>query len=392
MEALGIDVFHCQGLDYLIMVDRYSGYPMLACLNRLDTASIIAILEKLFTEYGVAKLITSDGARQFTGAPFKEFCKKWSIRHEISSAYSPQSNGLAEAGVKNLKNLLLKFKGGLKNSDFRISLLHWRNTPRQDRLSPAEMFFKRKVRTLLPELTIRNIYSHNNAADKKVDSTKNCRKTPYEKLPKGQLVRVFNPVSNLWADIGHVLETRDTGVSYLVKVKGKTLLRNRRFLKPIYPTLLLLKGEDKKAGNTSKSLKFDEKDDVICNKEKNAYSNNIFENNLKVKSSNFSDEKEKETTQNDAKNFSISESENYENHKKCENSLFTNDPQTKTRRSPRLAEKAKNGILPHQALNKKRVRFSDSVQCYFFSKSKSSFIFTFNPSIYPPKNTYSHPK
>ena len=40
--------------------------------------------------------------------PFKQWCKENNIKHEVSSPYNPKSNGLAEAAVKNVKNIIAK--------------------------------------------------------------------------------------------------------------------------------------------------------------------------------------------------------------------------------------------------------------------------------------------
>ena len=49
----------------------------------------------------------SDGGPQYR-AELDAFCVRNIITHELSSAYNPQSNGLAEAAVKNVKQLLEK--------------------------------------------------------------------------------------------------------------------------------------------------------------------------------------------------------------------------------------------------------------------------------------------
>ena len=69
--------------------------------------------------------------------------KKWGVHHKPSTPNYPQSNGHAEAAVKSMKTLISKTTtdGNLDTDEFGIALLEWRNTPRADGLSPAEMLF-----------------------------------------------------------------------------------------------------------------------------------------------------------------------------------------------------------------------------------------------------------
>ena len=68
--------------------------------------------------------------------------------HELSSLYNPESNGLAEAVVKNMKSLVLRCKS--KGENFNHALAVWRNMVRQDGTSPAQFFFSRRQRLGLP--------------------------------------------------------------------------------------------------------------------------------------------------------------------------------------------------------------------------------------------------
>ena len=85
------------------------------------------------------------------------FCKDHQIEHELASSYNPESNGLAEATVKSVKFLLEKTAKSNKN--FNVALSAFRQMPRADGYSPAEMFFKCKIRGFLPQ--IRHSSSHN---------------------------------------------------------------------------------------------------------------------------------------------------------------------------------------------------------------------------------------
>ncbi|CAB4046315.1 Transposon Ty3-G Gag-Pol poly, partial [Paramuricea clavata] len=69
--------------------------------------------------------------------------------HETSSPYNSRSNGLAEAAVKNVKYLMIKC-GNWK--DFKKALSEWRNVPREDGSSPAQLLLGRRQRGALPTI------------------------------------------------------------------------------------------------------------------------------------------------------------------------------------------------------------------------------------------------
>ncbi|UYV62216.1 hypothetical protein LAZ67_1008247, partial [Cordylochernes scorpioides] len=72
------------------------------------------------------------------------FARQYGFTHVASSPRFPQSNGMAEAGVKIAK-LILK-----KNQDPSLGLLECRSTPLENGCSPAELLMGHKLRTTLP--------------------------------------------------------------------------------------------------------------------------------------------------------------------------------------------------------------------------------------------------
>ncbi|XP_059085528.1 uncharacterized protein K02A2.6-like [Tigriopus californicus] len=107
LKSISVDIFDNAGQHYLVMVDRFSGWPCVAHLSRMDTPAITSILNDWFTDYGIPKILRSDGGPQFC-TEFGEFCRGLNIVHELSTAYHPASNGHAESAVKAMKALLQK--------------------------------------------------------------------------------------------------------------------------------------------------------------------------------------------------------------------------------------------------------------------------------------------
>ena len=105
MRHVGTDLFDAIGKKWIILVDRYSGYAWMHQLRRTDTATVTKQLSTWFTEYGWPSMLRSDGGPQFR-TELSAFCTANSIKHKLSSPYNPESNGLAEAAVKNIKTLI----------------------------------------------------------------------------------------------------------------------------------------------------------------------------------------------------------------------------------------------------------------------------------------------
>ena len=147
MAHVGLDLFDFAGKKHLICVDKWSGYPLYKRLNSTTTQSIINVLETWFNTLGWPSNIRSDGGPQFLG-PFRQWCQKNHIVHELAAPYNPKSNGLAEAAVKNVKLLLSKCS--VTKEDPQRALYYWRNVPRKDGYSPAQLFLGRKQFTKLP--------------------------------------------------------------------------------------------------------------------------------------------------------------------------------------------------------------------------------------------------
>ena len=234
MVHVGSDLFSAAGKDYLILVDRFSGYFFVQEIKNQSTSTVVKHLKKWFLEYGWPTSIRTDGGPCFR-SDFKLFCQEHQILHELASAYNPQSNGLAEAAVKNAKKLLLKCKD--EGEDYQTALSEFRLTPRADGFSPAELFFGRRPRGALPvfpheeqgKVDVQKGATRHQTLQDVVASRGGC---PLSRLSVGTRVLIQHPITKLWSQEGKVSEIREGGRSYIVEVDGKSFIRNRRFLRP----------------------------------------------------------------------------------------------------------------------------------------------------------------
>ena len=236
MTDLGSDLFQIGHNYYLVIVDRYSGFPFVDKLTSLSTSAILKIFEGYFNLFGWPERIRSDNGPQYR-SEFDDFCQKHGIIHENSSPHFPQSNGLAESCVKNMKILMKKCQENLK--EFNLRLLEWRNTPNSSGSSPAQMFYGRRFRTQLPtlpgatNLDVNNAINAGNIRKNILASTPGKTNQPLSKLQVGQRVIVQHPQTHRWDTYGIVREIRPNHRSYIIQQDdGRTWCRNRRFLRP----------------------------------------------------------------------------------------------------------------------------------------------------------------
>ena len=125
-QECAADLFTLNGNEYIVLVDRLTGFLCCDKVKKTSTSAILIKLTNWFNILGWPETIRTDGGPQFR-SEFDEFCKSFYICHELSSPYHPESNGLAEAAVKNAKTLLKKCE--LTSQNFQSSLSVFRNIP-----------------------------------------------------------------------------------------------------------------------------------------------------------------------------------------------------------------------------------------------------------------------
>ncbi|CAF4186494.1 unnamed protein product [Rotaria magnacalcarata] len=140
------------GSYFLIVVDAHSKWLEVFMMNDISTTSTIKILTSLFARYGLCEEIVSDNGTQFTSEEFVRFCVRNGIKHIRTTPAHPQSNGQAERYVKTVKTALRKglYRGGNLSDILLKFLFCYRTTPHSTtNASPAELFLKRQLRTVL---------------------------------------------------------------------------------------------------------------------------------------------------------------------------------------------------------------------------------------------------
>jgi len=247
-QSLHMDLATYEGRQFLILIDQFSSFPhVYECGKHATTKQVTDHITSFISNYSAPVTIYSDGGPQFKDE-FDDFCKRWSIKHVKSSPHYPQSNGVAESAVKEMKKIIRATFNNqtrmLDKSGFAAAMLMFRNTPRSPTdLSPAQLVFGRHLQDTLPfsrqmlrpqcrfeiekrRLEVREGQRRENDASKR-------RKLPL--LRPAQRIRFQDPVTKKWTLTGKVIGFGVTDRDYWVQEDhtARRYRRNRRFIRPI---------------------------------------------------------------------------------------------------------------------------------------------------------------
>ena len=255
-QLICADYFQYKGVQYLVIVDRYSNWPSVMKVKGSGTAEQLVEAIKSHCEvFGIPEELSSDGDSQFTASKTVQFLRDWGIQHRISSAAHPHNNCRAELGVKGIKRMLIGNvapDGSLNTDEFRRALMQYRNTPDRDtKQSPAQIIFGRDIRDFLPcaheNYKLAGVWNrtaayreaalmkrHSQARERLDEHTKRL-----DPLEVGDSVYIQNQIGKSplkWDKSGIVIESNGFD-QYIIRTDGSGRLtrRNRKFLRKFTP-------------------------------------------------------------------------------------------------------------------------------------------------------------
>ncbi|XP_062576186.1 uncharacterized protein K02A2.6-like [Saccostrea cucullata] len=162
-QELGIDILGplTSGQYVLVVVDYYSRYYEIEVTKDITSEKIIDSLEGMFCRHGLPLQITSDNGPQFRSKLFKDYLTDNCIKHRAVTPLHPSANGEVERQNRSLMKRIRIAQAESKNwkTEIRKYLFAYRTIPHTTTgVPPAELVFRRKLRTKLPQ--VENLQEH----------------------------------------------------------------------------------------------------------------------------------------------------------------------------------------------------------------------------------------
>ena len=92
-ESVFADFFQNSGYHYLLAGDRLSGwvevYQSKVGSPSAGASGLVAHLRKLFMNFGIPEILSSDGGPEFIATETQDFLTRWGVYHRKSSSHNP---------------------------------------------------------------------------------------------------------------------------------------------------------------------------------------------------------------------------------------------------------------------------------------------------------------
>lgn len=134
----------------LVITDYLTKWPEAVPLKDKSAATVCHALTEVICRYGIPRTIISDQGREFCNALNKSLCERLLIKHNVTSPYHPQANGLTERFNRSLADGLIKYVN--KNQDNwdevlpTILFAHRTSIQRSTKKSPFYLTYGREAR------------------------------------------------------------------------------------------------------------------------------------------------------------------------------------------------------------------------------------------------------
>lgn len=117
IDLIDLQNFALRGYNYILhAIDTYSKFTYAVAMKNKNDKTALSAIKTIHKKIGNLGAIKSDNGSEFINTLFQDYLKRNNIKHILTEAGKPQSNGLIERANGVLKNLIKKSL--LVNDDF----------------------------------------------------------------------------------------------------------------------------------------------------------------------------------------------------------------------------------------------------------------------------------
>ena len=150
-QEVSVDFCEVEGSYLLVVIDDYSRYPEVQLLHSTSVKAVIPHLDRIFSTFGIPKVLRSDNGPPFNSAEFKQFAAHLGFEHRKITPRWPEANGEAERFMRTLKKAFRTATAW--KQELYSFLRNYRATPHSTTgVPPATALIGRPLRTRLPEI------------------------------------------------------------------------------------------------------------------------------------------------------------------------------------------------------------------------------------------------
>ena len=141
------------GKYLLVLIDEHSRFPIVEILSSINAKTVLPVLDKIFSEYGIPKTLKSDNGAPMNSHMFAQFAEYLGFHHRKITPRYPQANAICERFMRSLGKAIRAANTQHRcwRQDMYAFLRNYRATPHATtNKSPAELFYGRAVNIKIP--------------------------------------------------------------------------------------------------------------------------------------------------------------------------------------------------------------------------------------------------
>ena len=88
-QLISSDYFNYEGHNYLVVIDRYSNWPLIRLCKSESAEELTSCLREFFSTYGVPDEISTDGGPTYMAETTQQFFRTWELNIGLVQLTTP---------------------------------------------------------------------------------------------------------------------------------------------------------------------------------------------------------------------------------------------------------------------------------------------------------------